>query len=93
MTEIHLTLSTPKPLSVQIGEQPSITITIGKPVSIGGGIPYDGPYDVDPDFVGKKLLTAGKSMLHNVNVHPITVSRTGNDAGGKTIYIGGVING
>lgn len=58
-----------------------------------GGEPYDGSYNVTPEFSAQTLATRGKSMRDDVTVEAITVSRTENAAGGKTIYIGGIING
>ena len=54
---------------------------------------YTGPYRVTPEFFSQTLETRGKRMGNNVTVEAITVSRTSNLSGGKTIYIGGLING
>lgn len=58
-----------------------------------GGTPYEGEYEVTPDFDGTTLETTGKTLSNDVTVHPITVSRTSNPSGGNTVYIGGVISG
>lgn len=58
-----------------------------------GGTPYEGPYQVMPKFTHQTLSTKGMKMIDDVTVDPITVSRTSNPSGGKTIYIGGTING
>ena len=55
-----------------------------------GGEPYDGPYEVTPEFSAQTLPTKGKSMRDDVTVHAIPVSRTTNPQGGKTVYIGEV---
>lgn len=52
---------------------------------------YHGAYIVDPDFVGKTLGTRNKLMRDDVTVNPIEVSEVSNLAGGKTVYIGGII--
>lgn len=52
---------------------------------------YDGAYEVNPDFVGTSLSTAGKVLTQNVNVHPIQVEDVSNPQGGRTVYIGGII--
>lgn len=52
---------------------------------------YDGAYIVDPDFVGRTLGTRNKLMRDDVTVNPIEVSEVSNLAGGKTVYIGGII--
>lgn len=59
----------------------------------GRGIPYTGEYEVDPDFEGKTLETKNKTLSEDITVNPIEVSRVSNPAGGKTIYIGGNVNG
>lgn len=59
----------------------------------GDVVPYTGDYIVDPDFATQILGTKEKYMLDNVTVNPIEVARVSNPAGGRTIYIGGEING
>lgn len=59
----------------------------------GDVVPYTGDYIVDPDFATQILGTKEKYMLDDVTVNPIEVARVSNPAGGKTIYIGGEING
>lgn len=50
---------------------------------------YSGVYEVNPDFVGTILSTAGTVLTQNVNVHPIQVEDVLNPSGGRTVYIGG----
>ena len=59
----------------------------------GDVVPYTGDYIVDPDFATQILGTKEKFMLDDVTVNPIEVARVSNPAGGRTIYIGGEING
>lgn len=59
----------------------------------GDVVPYTGDYIVDPNFATQMLETKEKFMLDNVTVNPIEVARVSNPAGGRTIYIGGEING
>lgn len=59
----------------------------------GDVVPYTGDYIVDPDFATQILGTKEKYMLDDVAVNPIEVARVSNPAGGRTIYIGGEING
>lgn len=54
---------------------------------------YTGEYVVDPDFTGTVLQTSGKKMLDDVTVNAIEVARVSNPSGGKTVYIGGILNG
>jgi len=54
---------------------------------------YTGAYEVDPDFTGTVLETEGKMMTDDVTVNAIEVARVTNPSGGKTVYIGGIING
>lgn len=58
----------------------------------GGYTPYTGAYDVDPDFDGTVLATTNRYMTDDVTVNPIQVESVSNPAGGRTVYIGGVIN-
>lgn len=51
---------------------------------------YTGEYNVNPDFVGTILSTAGKLLTQNVNVRPIQVENVSNPQGGRTVYIGGI---
>lgn len=55
--------------------------------------PYTGEYVADPKFYAQTLATAEKYMADDVTVNAIEVARTTNPAGGKTVYIGGIING
>ena len=58
----------------------------------GGYSPYTGAYEVDPDFTGTTLVTTNRYMTDDVTVNPIQVESVSNPAGGRTVYIGGVIN-
>lgn len=54
---------------------------------------YEGPYTINPAFRRITLSTKNKILTENINVTPIDVQRVSNLSGGKTVYIGGVING
>ena len=54
---------------------------------------YDGAYTVDPDFTQRVLRTKSKLMRDDVTIEPIEVQRVSNAAGGRTVYIGGLIDG
>lgn len=54
---------------------------------------YRGDYIVDPDFTEQTLYTKDKKMLNDVTVKAIEVQRVSNTSGGRTVYIGGLING
>lgn len=56
-----------------------------------GGELYSGAYEVTPNFDTQTLETAKKTLKEDITIHPITVSRTSNQSGGNTIYIGGII--
>ena len=70
---------------------------LGTEIVISGdpieGEVYEGPYRVIPSFLNQVLATKNKVMEHDVEVKQIQVSRVSNLQGGKTVYIGGVING
>ena len=53
---------------------------------------YDGEYEVDPSFDTQVLQTRRKLMENDLTVNAIEVSRVSNQYGGKTVYIGGIIN-
>lgn len=54
---------------------------------------YKGAYTVDPDFTTQTLATKYKRMQDDVTVNAIEVQRVSNAAGGRTVYIGGLIDG
>lgn len=54
---------------------------------------YAGEYEVTPDFETQTLETAKKSMAKDVTIFPIPVYRTTNMTGGKTVFIGGILDG
>lgn len=73
----------------------TLTATVSAKIT-GGSASYEtyrGAYTVDPDFDGITLETRGKVMRDDVTVKPIEVARVSNTQGGKTVYIGGIING
>ena len=52
---------------------------------------YTGETTVNPDFIGKVLQTAQKTVTSNITVNPIQVESVSNIQGGRTVYIGGII--
>lgn len=52
---------------------------------------YTGPTVINPDFVGTSLPTMNKVLAQNITIKPIEVQTVSNLAGGKTVYIGGII--
>lgn len=52
--------------------------------------PYEGEYTVKPDFAVQTLPTTDKTLRDDVTVEAIEVSRVSNQAGGTTVYIGGI---
>ena len=73
-----------------ISFEPEFDVTVN---TQGDVVPYTGDYIVDPDFATQTLGTKEKYMLDDVTVNPIEIARVSNPAGGRTIYIGGEING
>lgn len=49
---------------------------------------YSGEYVVDPWFESKTLETKDRIMSDNVTINKIGVSKTPNEGGGFTVYIG-----
>lgn len=80
---------------IQASLQNTLTATVSAKITGGSASyeTYNGPYIVDPDFTGSTLETRGKMMRDDVTVKPIEVARVSNTQGGKTVYIGGIING
>lgn len=75
-------------------ETKEFVVDFGSISQTGTSLPtYQGSYEVNPDFVGKTLSTKHKILRDDVTVHPIEVQRVSNPTGGKTVYIGGIIDG
>lgn len=49
---------------------------------------YDGEYEITPSLDEQTLETANKTMLDDVTVHQIQITRTSNPEGGLTVLIG-----
>lgn len=81
-------------LAVDFALDPAtMVVYFGEIVPIGDIPAYTGAYNVDPKFTAQKLATNGKKMLDDVTVEAIEVQRVSNTSGGRTVYIGGLING
>ena len=81
-------------LAVDFALDPAtMAVYFGEIVPIDDLPAYTGAYDVDPKFTAQKLATNGKKMLDDVTVEAIEVQRVSNTSGGRTVYIGGLING
>ena len=59
--------------------------TLSKPV---GYTDYSGEYEVTPKVNEQELKTKDKHMTDNVTVRAIPYFDTGNNSGGRTVYIG-----
>ena len=84
---------TKKDVTFRLFAPSAIGVDFNAVLHVGKGNPYDGEYVVAPDFVSKTLATKDRFLRNDVTVLPIEVSRVSNPAGGKTIFIGGIING
>ena len=71
----------------------TMEVCFGEIVPIDDLPAYTGAYIVDPKFTAQKLATNGKKMRDDVTVEAIEVQRVSNTSGGRTVYIGGLING
>ena len=71
----------------------TMAVYFGEIVPTGDLPAYTGAYNVDPKFEAQKLATNGKKMRDDVTVEAIEVQRVSNTSGGRTVYIGGLING
>lgn len=92
-------LATPHSISGRLSSMQRITGSMTEAVVITGAIfiptyvdvdLYSGDYDVSPDFTGKTLDTANKTLTDNITVKPIEVQTMSNSSGGLTVYIGGI---
>lgn len=52
------------------------------------GNPYEGEYEVTPRLYEQTLATENKTMLNDVTVYEIPITRTTNPTGGLTVLIG-----
>ena len=73
-------------INVTFKENTDVEIDVS---SFGGGIPYEGQYDVVPSVDFQLLPTAEKVLEDDVIVHPIPYSEVSNKFGGYTVTIGG----
>lgn len=53
---------------------------------------YDGPYTVIPESIKQVLDTTNKSLRDDISINPIPYYDVSNQYG-RTIYIGGTLNG
>lgn len=92
-------LATPHTILGRLGSMRRITGSLSETAVINGTIViptyvdvdlYSGDYDVSPDFTGKTLDTANKTLTDNITVKPIEVQTMSNSSGGLTVYIGGI---
>lgn len=92
-------LATPHTILGRLGSTQRITGSLTETAVINGTIViptyvdvdlYSGDYDVSPDFTGKTLGTANKTLTDNITVKPIEVQTMSNSSGGLTVYIGGI---
>ena len=84
------------PMTVEVSHKPiemSLGVAIRPTIYDGELETYSGSYSVDPSFDRQVLETSGKAMTNDVVVEAIMVSRTTNSSGGRTIYIGGRLDG
>ena len=80
-------------IRVNVLQSTQVHVCVGGQTAIIEGEHYDGEYDVVPNFETQILETAKKKMDDDVTVHPVPVYRTSNPQGGKTIFIGGNLDG
>ena len=53
---------------------------------------FEGPYSYDPTFEAQIISTKDFTMKEDLTLNKINVSKTSNQSGGNTVYIGGNIN-
>lgn len=80
-------------LPVTFDNERELAVDFGEIVPIGDLPAYTGEYEVEPKFTKQKLPTKNKKMRDDVTVEAIEVQRVSNTSGGRTVYIGGIING
>jgi hypothetical protein len=82
-----------KPLTVDVVVGKTKDKLAGVIAQSGGSFPkYEGDYEVTPSLSEEiKLETAKKLMTDDVTVHKVPRYDVTNEAGGTTIYIGGIV--
>lgn len=73
----------------QLSGAVNITGILSIPTYIGID-PYEGTYELNPDFIGTTLPTTNKTLTMDISVKPILVESVTNLSGGETVYIGGI---
>lgn len=61
----------------------------GRLTVVSGDDPYEGAYDVVPDWDGQTLPTGLRYCASDIDVHPIPIASVSNQSGGKTVTVGG----
>lgn len=70
---------------IRLRVAPAVVIERG-----GGGEPYEGSYEVTPNWETQTLPTTGKTLEADIEVKPIPAEEVSNTGGGKTLIIGGI---
>lgn len=65
--------------------------TIATDINVSDIPVFEGPYEVTPDWTAQTLETKNKQMSDDVTVKSIQLESVSNLAGGRTVYIGGII--
>lgn len=65
----------------------NLEFELGTLIRGGGGIPYEGPYQVTPKVNEQILLTRDKTMEDDVTIFEIPYSSVSNPQGGETVNI------
>lgn len=87
MTDMILILGGGDDLDLMLGDDDDLELVIGD--AAGSYVPpYEGAYEVTPNFDEQVLETNGKRMTDDVTVHVIPVTWTTNIHGGQTVVIG-----
>lgn len=65
-----------------------ITVKNNVVIPQGGGIPYDGDYEITPRVDSQEFPTRNRLMKSDLKVNAIPYYETSNEQNGKTIFIG-----
>ena len=91
MSKIRLRVRDEPVVTLRVRDDPVISLRVREAVTVAvAGEEYTGPYTVKPDFSVQTLPTTDKTLRDDVTVEAIEVSRVSNQAGGTTVYIGGI---
>lgn len=88
-----ITIEENKPINIKLETESKVNVGVSTAVIKGYGSDYEGAYVVIPKAFEETILpTNGKILADDITVKEIPYYETSNTKG-KTVYIGGTLNG